>query len=160
MQRRSLFIVAALALSSASQAHDYKLQDLHIDHPYARATAPQQPSAGAFLMIENQGKTTDKLVSASSPAAKSVQIHTMSMEGNVMKMREVGSIELQPGSKVEMKPGGGYHLMLIGLQRSLKAGDTFPLTLTFEKAGKTEVSVKVEGVKKGGMDGSGMQHGH
>jgi copper(I)-binding protein len=71
-------------------------------------------------------------------------MHTMSMDGNVMKMREVSSIELKPSVKVSMKPGDGYHIMLIGLKQPLKIGDKFPLTLTFEKAGKAEVTVWVE----------------
>lgn len=163
MQLHSIFtLAAALLASTAVHAQDYKLQDLHIDRPYARATAPQQPSGAAYLTIENQGKTADKLVAVSSPVAKSVQIHTMSMEGDVMKMREVSAIELKPDAKIEMMPGNGYHLMLIGLRQPLKAGDKFPLTLTFEKAGTTEVSMTVEDRNKkakGGKD-SGMHHGH
>lgn len=138
----SLF-VCALAVSVSAYAHEYDLGSLHIGHPYARATVPGQPSGGAFLSIENKGKEADKLIGVSSPAAKNAEIHTMSMDGNVMKMREVGEIELAPASTVNMTPGNGYHIMLIGLTQPLKAGDKFPLTLTFQKAGKVEVSVHV-----------------
>ncbi|HWW06412.1 copper chaperone PCu(A)C [Collimonas sp.] len=138
----SLFF-CALAISVSAYAHEYQLGSLHIDHPYARATVPGQPAGGAFLSIENSGKESDKLIGVSSLIAKSTEIHTMSMEGNVMKMREVGEIELLPASKVDMTPGHGYHIMLIGLTQPLKAGDKFPLTLTFQKAGKIEVSVFV-----------------
>jgi copper(I)-binding protein len=158
----TLRFIAALAFAAAfgtsAQAQEFKLNGLHINHPYARATVVNQPSGGAYLTIENKGKTADRLIAVSSPVARKVEIHTMSMEGNVMKMREVDGIELKPSAKVEMKPGDGYHLMLTGLQQQLKAGDKFPLTLTFEKAGKTEVSVTVQG-KKDAKEG-GMHHMH
>lgn len=138
----SLFL-CALAISISAYAQEYDLGSLHISHPYARATVPGQPGGGAFLSIENKGKEVDKLIGVSSSVAKSTEIHTMSMDGNVMKMREVGEIDLPPASTVDMKPGHGYHIMLIGLNRPLKTGDKFPLTLTFRKAGKIEVSVVV-----------------
>jgi copper(I)-binding protein len=159
MQFRSAltFAIALLAVSLA-HAQEYKLKDLRIARPYARATVPNQPSGAAYLTIENQGKNADKLVAASSPVAKSVEIHTMSMEGNVMKMREVTDIELKPAEIMDMMPGRGYHLMLLGLNQPLKAGDKFPLTLTFEKAGKTEVTVSVQ--DKNDAKAGGMHHGH
>lgn len=147
-----LYQLAAIAIavlaSGLSQAHEFKLKELKIGHPYARTTAPYQPSGAAYLSLENEGSSADKLISISSPVAKSTEIHTMSMEGNVMKMREVDGIELPPAAKVEMRPGHGYHIMLMGLQKPLKAGDKFPLTLNFEKAGKTDVTVVVEEAKK------------
>lgn len=159
MQFRSMLTFAvALAALGLAHAQEYTLKGLHIERPYARATVPNQPSGGAYLTIENQGKSTDKLVAASSPVAKSIEIHTMSMEGNVMKMRQVSDIELKPAAKIEMLPGNGYHLMLLGLNRPLKTGDKFPLTLTFEKAGKTEVMVSV--VDKQDTKANGTQHGH
>lgn len=138
----SLFF-CALAVSVSAYAHEYQLGTLHIGHPYARATVPGQPSGGAFLSIQNTGKEADKLIGVSSSVAKSTEIHTMSMDGNVMKMREIGEIALPPAATVEMTPGHGYHIMLMGLTQPLKAGDKFPITLTFEKAGKIEVSVHV-----------------
>ncbi|WP_211452519.1 copper chaperone PCu(A)C [Collimonas antrihumi] len=138
----SLFL-CSLAISVSAYAQEYDLGSLHISHPYARATVPGQPGGGAFLSIENKGKEADKLIGVSSSVAKSSEIHTMSMDGNVMKMREVGEIDLPPASTVNMKPGHGYHVMLMGLNQPLKAGDKFPLTLTFRKAGKIEVSVVV-----------------
>lgn len=151
MQFRSLIPLAVAVFATAiASAQEYSLKDLRISNPYARATAPHQPAGGAYLTIENKGKSADKLIAAASPVAKTVEIHTMSMEGDVMKMRAVPGIELKPSEKVEMKPGQGYHVMLIGLKQPLKAGDKFPLTLTFEKAGKTEVSVTVEDRKDSG----------
>lgn len=151
MQKRSItLLLAALAMAGAAQA-----QDLRVSHAYARATVPHQPAGGAYLTIENTGKTTDKLVAASSPAAKTVELHTMSMEGNVMKMREVPAIELKPAEKLEMKPGAGYHLMLMGLRDQLKPGSRFPMTLQFEQAGKIEIEVSVQD-----KAAAGTRHGH
>jgi copper(I)-binding protein len=145
MQLRSILaFTAAAAFAAGAFAQDYKIGALRIDHPYARATVPNQPSGGAYVSIENSGDTADKLIGATSPVAKTVEIHTMSMDGNVMKMREVPGIELKPSTKTVMKPGEGYHLMLIGLKKPLQAGEKFPLTLMFEKAGKLDVSVAVE----------------
>lgn len=163
--RTTLTFAAALLASSLAGAQEYKLKDLLISEPYARATMPQQQAGGAFVTIENKGKEADKLVGASTPVAKSVELHTMAMDNNVMKMREVSNIELKPASTLVMKPGDGYHLMLMGLQQPLKAGDKFPITLTFEKSGKTEVTAvvrNIQGGMQGGMHGGmpgGMRHG-
>jgi copper(I)-binding protein len=144
MQLRSILALTAFTVAAAANAHDYKAGELAIAHPYARATVPNQPTGAAYMTIENTGGNADKLIGASSPVAKSVQIHSMSMQGDVMKMREVSDIELKPSTKTELKPGDGYHLMLIGLKQPLKPGDKFPVTLNFEKAGKVEVAVWVE----------------
>jgi copper(I)-binding protein len=145
MRFRSLIsFTAALLVSAFTYAHDYNAGNLRIEHPYARATVSGQPSGAAYLTIENKGNNPDRLIAIASPISNAVEMHTMSMDGNVMKMREVSSIELKPSVKVSMKPGDGYHIMLIGLKQPLKIGDQFPLTLTFEKAGKAEVTVWVE----------------
>jgi copper(I)-binding protein len=160
MSFRFLLMAAAASclVASAAQAHEYNVGDLHIAHPHARPSAPGQRSGGAYLTIENRGNSADRLVSASSPAAQSVEIHTMSMEGNVMKMREVGTIEVSPGEKVAMEPGKGYHLMLMNLKQPLQPGEKFPLTLDFEKAGKAEVSVTVDQPGSHGKGMPTMQH--
>lgn len=163
MRFRSFLLVAAVFAGGAS-AHDFRLGELHIDHPYARPTAPGQTAGAAYMTIENRGKAGDKLLSATSPAAQSVEMHTMSMDGNVMKMRQASEIAVAPAARVVMQPGDGYHLMLLGLTRPLKAGDKLPLTLVFEKAGKTEVSIAVEA--RSGQDAtpaakpSSHHHGH
>lgn len=142
--RQVATLLAGLVIGIAANAHEYKVGDLSIEHPWARPTVPGQPAGGAYLNIENKGKQTDTLLGASSAAFKSVEIHTMSMDGNVMKMREVGSIDIKPEEKITMQPGNGYHIMLIGLSKQLKAGDKIPLTLTFAKAGKVDVVLSVD----------------
>ena len=140
----SLGLTFSLGAGTFASARDYTAGNIAITHPFARATVPGQPSGGAYISIENKGKETDTLKSVSTPIAKSAEIHTMQMDGDVMKMREVGSVELKPTAKIDMQPGGGYQLMLLGLNKPLKSGDQFPMTLTFEKAGKIEISVTVE----------------
>ena len=139
----SLFAISLL-LPIAASAHEYEARDLRIAHPHARASVPGQPTGAAYLGLENGGKTADRLLGASTPMAKSVEMHTMSMDKNVMRMREVSDITIAPGAKISMQPGNGYHLMLIGLTRPLKPGDKFPITLRFEKFGPLEVSVSVD----------------
>lgn len=147
MSIRLLFsIIAVLLHISTAYAHEYFTAALHIAHPYARATMANQPTGAAYLTIANQGTTGDKLIALASPIAQSVELHTMSMDNNIMRMREVGQLDLKPSETITMTPGGGYHIMLVGLKQPLKTGDKFPLTLTFEKAGKIEVSVWVEDV--------------
>ena len=142
--RLSTLAFAILCLAAGSSAaHDYQLQSLHIDHPFARATPPGAHSGGAFFTVQNAGTRSVRLLSVASPAAASVELHQMAMEGGVMKMRMVTALVVEPGSQIELKPGG-YHVMLSDLKQPLKAGDKFPLTLTFEGAGTIVVSVEVE----------------
>jgi hypothetical protein len=141
---RIIFTLVAFVLHVFAFAHGYVAGDLRIGHPTARVTKPGQTSGAAYLTIENNGKQIDKLIAASAAIASSTQLHSMAMDGNVMRMREVADIEIQPGTKVMLRPGDGYHIMLLGLKKPLNAGDKFPLTLTFEKIGKVEVSVWVE----------------
>ncbi len=152
MTLKNLFTAAALALATlAAQAQEFKLGAITIGRPYARATAAGQPVGGGFMKFSNAGGG-DRLVSASADVSKSVELHMMKMEGDVMQMRQVEAIELAAGQTVELKPGG-YHVMFIGLKAPLKAGDKFPLKLKFEKAGEVVVTVNVEapGATTGGM---------
>lgn len=144
------FLLAAVFAAANAAAHEYDAGSLHIKHPHARPTVAGMPTGAAYFNVENKGTAPDKLVSASTPVAKSVEVHTMSMDNGVMKMREVGTIDIKPGEKITMQPGNGYHLMLMGLTRQLKPGERFPMTLVFEKAGKKEVNVEVD--RKPGED--------
>jgi len=143
MNMKNLLQAAALVLATfAAQAHDFKAGAITIGHPYARATAAGQSTGGGFMKFVNAGGN-DKLLSVSAEVSKTVELHEMKMEGDVMRMRQVDGIELQAGKTVELKPGG-YHVMFVGLKAPLKAGDKFPLKLKFEKAGDVTVEVNVE----------------
>jgi copper(I)-binding protein len=127
-------------------AHNYTLGALKIGHPWARATAPTAPAGGGFLSVTNTGTVPDRLVSAQSAAANTVQIHEMKMDGDVMRMRELEKgLEIAPGATVTLAPGG-FHLMMMGLKGPLTQGTKVPLTLVFEKAGKIDVELAIEGM--------------
>ena len=138
-----LALLALLLMALPAAAHDYKLGALEIGQPWARATPPTAPTGGGYLSVKNTGTTPDRLMSASSPAAGTVQVHDMKMDGNVMRMRELdGPLEIKPGETVTLAPGG-MHLMMMGLKAPLKQGERVPLTLVFEKAGKIDVDIVV-----------------
>lgn len=157
-----LVAIALAATSLAASAHEYTLGTLHIVHPWARATAPGQPSGGVYLKVENKGGA-DRLVSASVDVAKLAQLHSMRMDGDVMKMEELPrGVELPAGQTVELKPGA-LHVMLLDLKGPLKAGDKFPMTLKFEKAGTIKVEVLVQAMGATSAvegDMSHMEHMH
>jgi len=142
---RHLFLAFVLLLAGigAASAHSYKLGTLEIGHPWARATPPTAPTGGGYLSVKNTGTEPDRLISISSPAAQTVQVHEMKMEGNVMRMRELdGPLEIKPGETVTLAPGG-MHLMMMGLKEPLKQGEKVPLTLVFEKAGSIDVELAI-----------------
>ena len=142
--------VAAIAAASSPWAHEYRLRSLHIDHPFARATPPGARSGGVFLSVENNGDRADRLLSVSTPVAGTAELHQMVMDAGVMRMRAVAGVDVKPGDRLVLQPGG-YHVMLADLKRPLQAGDSFPLMLVFEKAGSIEVSVVVENMGAGAM---------
>ena len=151
LARLSVCVFACLSL--AAQA-----QNIVIGEAIARATVGKMPNGAAFLQIENKGPD-DVLLSGSSSASARVEIHSMTMEGDVMKMRALNQLELKSGQRIEMKPGSGVHIMLMGLQKPLKVGDKFPLTLNFRQAGKIETTVEVVDMKMP-MHKDGMHEHH
>jgi hypothetical protein len=142
----ALLVSTVMIASSAYASNETKVGPLKIENPQARSTVPAQKMSGGFLKIENDSAAADKLIAASSSVSKSMELHTMIMDNNVMRMREVKSIDLPAKSKVELRPGG-LHLMFIDLNQQLKAGDTIPVKLKFEKAGEVEVKFEVMGNK-------------
>ncbi|MBS0325141.1 MAG: copper chaperone PCu(A)C [Proteobacteria bacterium] len=152
-------LVAVLALAGApAHARDYALGALHIVEPYARATPPGARTAGAWMRIENRGNGNDELVGVASPVADGAELHVTRMEGNVAQMRPVNGIGIPAGAVVALVPQG-YHVMLIGLHRPLVAGESFPLTLSFAKAGKIDIDVSVIALSAVGP-AAASQHTH
>lgn len=140
----AFLLLAVMAIGAPALAHEYKLGDLVIDHPWARASAGDAKNGAAYLSIANDGSASDRLIGAASRAGHA-ELHNHVSEDGVMKMRAVDGVDLAPGEKVALEPGG-LHVMLMGLAEPLVEGESFPLTLTFEKAGSIDVEVKVEGV--------------
>ncbi|WP_288380503.1 copper chaperone PCu(A)C [uncultured Massilia sp.] len=144
----ALFAAATALFASAANAQ------ITVKDPWVRATVPQQKATGAFMQL--QSPVPARLVSASSPLTPDVEIHEMSMEGDVMRMRQVQAIELPAGQSVALKPGG-YHIMFLNLTKQVREGDTVPVTLMIEtrdgKRTPVQVSAPVRGLAAGG-------HGH
>jgi copper(I)-binding protein len=145
----SMLMSAVLGLGLTAQAQEAKVGAIKIEDAYTRATVPGQQVAGGFMKIDNKGGT-DLLVSASSPIAGEVQLHEMSMEGNVMKMRQVKDIPVPAGGMVELKPGG-MHLMFMNIKAPLASGETVPVKLKFAKAGEVEVKMPVNAMGSPGV---------
>ena len=156
------FLVPALLLTllaTGASAEDYKVGTLQISQPWTRATPKGAAVAGGYLKITNTGTTPDRLLGGSTALAKRFEIHEMSMDGGVMKMRELkDGLDIAPGATVELKPGS-YHIMMQELARPLAKGQRVKASLTFEKAGKGEVEFAVEAIGAS-AGGSEMKHNH
>jgi len=130
--KRILAVLAAAA--SLAQA------EVTVKDAWVRGTVPAQTTTGAFMTLTSTAEA--KLVSVASPVAKAVEIHESMMHGSTAQMHEVAAVALPAGKPVQLKPGG-HHVMLMGLAKPLKPGDTVPLTLTIEEKGKrSKVEVK------------------
>lgn len=141
---RHIAFALALLLTGGSAAAQ-TAGGIQIDQPFSRATPGGAKVGAGYMTIVNKGGA-DKLVSATTAAADRVEIHEMKMEGSVMKMKEIpGGLPIEAGKSVSLAPGG-YHLMLMGLKAPLKEGGKVPVTLTFERAGKLDVTLDVRGI--------------
>jgi periplasmic copper chaperone A len=145
------FAVATLLLAGAATAQ------VTIHNAWARPTVPGQQGGGGFMTL--QSPVADKLLSGSTPVAERFELHTMAMEGDVMKMREIKAIDLPAGQKVELKPGG-LHVMFIGIKEPLKLGSKVPVTLKFEKAGEVKVEFEVMSRPQNKADTKAGTHKH
>jgi copper(I)-binding protein len=160
---RTLASIASIAFSLAAgvaMAHGYSAGDVRIRHPFATPTPPGATIGAAyFASLENQGAQADRLLRASTPVATKVEMHSGDIGADgVMRMRELeGGLKIPAKAVIKLRPGMGDHLMLMGLKKPLVEGETFPMTLEFEHAGKVEVKVTVQVPKdRGAMP---MDHG-
>lgn len=119
--------------------------DLTVSHAFTRATLPNAPVGGGYFTIANAGESADRLVAATSPVAGEVQIHEMTMSGDVMEMHKLeDGVEIPAGGEVTFAPGG-LHLMFMRLNQPFEEGAEVPVTLTFERAGEVSVMFAVGG---------------
>jgi len=127
-------------------AYDFKVGGLEIDQPWSRATPKGAKVAGGYLKVTNTGTAADRLVGGTFAAARGVEVHEMSMDRGVMKMRQLkDGLEIKPGATVELKPSAS-HLMFMDLSRPLTKGERVKGTLVFEKAGPVDVEYSVEAI--------------
>jgi copper(I)-binding protein len=150
--RRLFFLASALLFATIASAHA-QTGTIAVQDAWARATLGQARNGAAYLSLSAIGPGTDRLISASSTAAAKTELHNHVMVGNVAQMRPVDAIEVAPGSPTLLQPGG-LHIMLIDLKAPLQAGTSFPVTLTFEKAGTVTVQVAVRAIR------APTAHGH
>jgi periplasmic copper chaperone A len=137
------FAAAVTVVTPAAAADDYDVGTIHISQPWSRATAKGATAGAGYMTITNKGATPDKVSCVSDDASAQCQIHSMTMDGGVMKMRPVeGGLEIKPGESVMLKPGG-YHVMFRELKHPLEQGAAVKATLRFEHAGTVEVAYPV-----------------
>jgi copper(I)-binding protein len=154
----ALTILARQAAGQEAGSQSVKAGALIIEAPWIRATPGGAKIAGGYMKITNTGKETDRLIGGTLAAAGRFEVHEMSMEGGVMKMRHLPKgLEIKPGESVEFKPGG-YHVMFMDLKQGLKEGATVKGTLVFEKAGKIEVEYKIGPIGGGAPAAGGHSH--
>ncbi|HZP70544.1 MAG TPA: copper chaperone PCu(A)C [Pseudolabrys sp.] len=167
MNRTMPIIALVLAICTSWPAHadEVIVGKIKISAAWARATPKGATVGGGYLTVTNTGSTPDRLLGGKSDVSNRFEIHEMSMDNGVMKMREVASgVEIKAGQTVRFEPSG-YHVMFVGLKQPLKQGDRINATLQFEKAGNASVEFVVEGIgaRTGGSAMPGemqMKHGH
>lgn len=148
-------VTLALALLAVPAAVSAQVA-VKADSAWARPTAAGQAVGGGYVRLVG-GAASDRLVAARTDIAARVELHTMSMDGNIMRMRQVDAVAVPAGQTVELKPGG-LHLMLMDLKAPLVAGSQFALTLQFEKAGDVKVDVQVRTAAPGMKAASPHEH--
>ena len=136
-------VLALTLLAVQVLAHNHEKGDIQVRHPWSRATPPGASVAAAYMEIRNTGKQADRLLSATSAVAQRVEMHLTEREGEVMKMREVKTIDIPARERYTLRPGGA-HLMLVDLKQPLKKGERFAMRLRFERAGELEIELEVQ----------------
>jgi len=161
----------AAALVLPAHADDVAAGSVKISAPWARATPKGAAVGVGYMTITNNGSAPDRLIGGASDVSNRFEIHEMTMDNGVMRMRPMAKgFEIKPGQSVELKPGGN-HVMFVGLKKPLAQGEHVKATLAFEKAGKVDVDFTVEsiGAQSPGSAGGGnrampgmggMKHGH
>jgi copper(I)-binding protein len=153
-------LLLAAVLLQPAQAHDITRGDLVISTPWSRVTPAGSQVAAGYVAITNKGLSAERLVSFTTELAGQPEVHEMTNEGGVMKMRPLSKgLVIPAGGTVKLEPGG-YHLMLLKLKKPLTAGQRFKATLVFEKAGPVEVEFEVRAMGAGQQKGHGGHHNH
>ncbi len=155
-----LGVLSLAHLSAPAQAHDVAAGHLRIDHPWARPTLSAAAPGAAYLVIENTGAESDRLLRVEIPEAiaATAEIHETTEQGGISQMRRLSDgIVVPAGSAVRFSPGG-LHFMLLGLKDRLELGERFKGTLVFEKAGAVEVEFWVEQPSEGDQDDQPHHH--
>ncbi len=155
LNRFVLSVAFFLSASVIAAAQQFRADTLVIVQPWIRATPVGAKVAGGYMTIINTGSEPDRLIGGALPQAGSFSVYEMTMNGDVMQMREIqGGLEIKPGQTIEFSPSG-YHVMFTELHEPLKQGDTVKGLLRFEKAGSVDIRYRVEGI-----GAQGPEHHH
>ncbi len=139
MARFRLLLFAPLLLLVACAPRESAIR---VVDAWARETPEGALNGAVYLVIENDGAGADRLVEIATPGATTAHLHETRTEGGMARMRGVGTLDIPPHAKVTLAPGGP-HIMLMGLRRPLRPGDTLPLRLRFLRAGEVDVEVEI-----------------
>lgn len=155
--KRAILSLTALFLASTAFAHEVKVGDLQIIHAAIPAPAPTAQSAAGYMAISNEGKTADRLLGIEVDFAAKAMVHNTEFNADgVASMMHVPALDIPAEDTVVLEPGG-YHIMLMGLNKPLHEGDMLPATLIFEKAGRVGMAFMVDPAD-GAVDHSKMDH--
>lgn len=146
-------------IATSAMANDYKAGSLEIMSPWSRATPKGASTAIGYMTIKNNGTASDRLIGGSINVADGFQLHSMTMENGVAKMREFKGVDIKPGQTIEFKPGGS-HVMFVNLKHPLSKGEPVNGTLVFEQADKVQIEYSVEGIgaQSGPQEMEHMRH--
>lgn len=139
----TLLITLLSFIAGSVFAHDYHQGSIQIDHPWSREAPPTATVIAGFFQLKNTASSDDFLLSASTPIAERVEIHTHEMADGMMQMKKIDAVRVGSMQSVMFEPGS-YHLMIFNPSKSYKKGERFPMTLTFKKAGSIEVEMAIE----------------
>lgn len=154
------FILGTACLSAIAADQDHTHHQMStavaVTQAWSRAMPPTAPTGAVYFVLQNPGDKADRLVGVKTPRASKAELHTHVHEGEMMRMKQIESIEVPAAGQVEFKPGSS-HVMLFGLSEPLVAGERFPLTLEFERAGDVTVEVSIQDQAP---EASGQQNMH
>ena len=136
-------VLLTLSAGAAAQS-TAKIGQIEVSTPWARASAGRAGAGAAYFEIRNHGGKSDRLVSAKTDVSRKAEFHTHLMKDDIMRMVRIDGVDVPAGRHATLKPGG-HHVMLMGLKNPLVKGHSFPLSLTFERAGTVTVEVVVMG---------------
>jgi copper(I)-binding protein len=148
---RLILFLAAVALLIPVAAVAQESEKLKIESAWARASLTPRSPVAAYVSIHNTGADADRLVAVRTEVSKRSMVHNQVTRDGISRMRPIDGVAVPGGGKFVMKPGG-HHIMLMGLETPLKKGDSFPLTLVFERAGEMTVRVEVLGATAKGPE--------